>query len=703
MNLLKRKTQELHARLKITVFLFLILASLSVIAQANRLEDAPDSQRALSDALKNQPSILNILKLEQWADDYFTKAMDQGIINGAAFGMVQNGEVIILRGYGYQDLANRIAFDPYKSKVRLCSTTKSMNAVALLQQIERGQIESIDTPISRYLKRWKIPNDVANKITLRNLMTHSSGMAGHYSPQGTKIDIPVPLSAADVESFFTENFELPPNTISQYANLGVALQSVLLEDVTGQVFSDYIKENILQPLQMEDALIHHDLSIPENLVQPYGRFPNGELQAIPFYPKHPLTAASGGLIATPADMLKYISFLADTSSRKYVDILSNELKIKMQTRQYQNHSGDSGSGLHLFPQKYTGVDVGSTRIKVVSHGCGLPGTQSYMLMLPEFNLGFLFSVIRGSASPSFGDVLGSFFDVGRLAAKNDKESKDKEVKLPGYFTSFTDTFLGERIHPIVTPNNKRNDAIGEIARIVGTYWTERRSMGAITALFAAVRTTEVTYNQETEILSVGRREYTQIAAGVFDEIDGDRRVIFRKPASMDNIFMHTSPASSFRKVEGFQNPNIAFALLLTSLGIMFLGAFAVFTKPESSITHRAKILSVTNGLLVISIPFVLFAGYESMAAIGYIDWANGDTSRAVVLAAVLNAIMLVGILFIINTIKMLFERFESHRNHSNKNRTISTRALISCILMSVVIGLSFPAYFLFNIVGLRML
>ncbi|MEM1145182.1 MAG: serine hydrolase domain-containing protein [Pseudomonadota bacterium] len=248
--------------------------------------------------------------IEQWADDYFLPRIEAGLFNGASFGLIQNGEVRFLKGYGFEDQAAGIPLDPAKTLIRMCSISKTFTATALLQLRDRGLIASLDDPVNAYLKRYQLPPPLGPDVTIRQLMTHSSGMAGHFTPQGTTRDLEVPVSSEIVAEMFHENIERGPGTIGQYANLGVALESVPIEDVTGQPLADYVEDHIIASLTMGHTLLHHVTAFPDRLAQPYGIFPNGELQAVPFFPKHPLTAASGGIISTPEDMLRYAAMHA---------------------------------------------------------------------------------------------------------------------------------------------------------------------------------------------------------------------------------------------------------------------------------------------------------------------------------------------------------------------------------------------------------
>ncbi|MEM1019733.1 MAG: serine hydrolase domain-containing protein [Pseudomonadota bacterium] len=310
-------------------------------------------------------------KIETWADDYFGTALANKRINGASVGFIQDGSILFLKAYGWEDQKARIPLDPRQTGFRMCSTSKTVTATALMQLLERGQIASLDDPVNAYLTRYKLPPPYGDEVTFRQLMTHSAGMAGHGTPQGTKRELAVPVDAKTVKALFRENIVRKPGVIGAYANLGVALEGVAIEDVTGQSLAAYVDANIFKPLGMQSALFHHSLEKPPHLAQPYAVYPDGALQEVRFYPKHPLTGASGGLITTTEDMLKYVALHADEEAQAFSEILSSEGRKTMHARHFGRHPADLGIGLHFYRDIY-----GEERM--VSHSCGLPGTGSMM-------------------------------------------------------------------------------------------------------------------------------------------------------------------------------------------------------------------------------------------------------------------------------------------------------------------------------------
>ncbi|MEM6538662.1 MAG: serine hydrolase domain-containing protein, partial [Pseudomonadota bacterium] len=139
---------------------------------------------------------------EAWADEYFSTELAANRITGAVVGAIEGDDVVFLKGYGWQDLGRQIPLDPKRTMIRMCSISKTFTASAIMQLVEEGRIRSVDDPVNPYLKRYKLPPPYGDQVTIGQLMTHSSGMAGHFSPQGTMKDIPVPVDENEVALYF---------------------------------------------------------------------------------------------------------------------------------------------------------------------------------------------------------------------------------------------------------------------------------------------------------------------------------------------------------------------------------------------------------------------------------------------------------------------------------------------------------------------
>ena len=171
---------------------------------------------------------------------------------GLVVGLVNDGRLIWGKGYGYADLEHEtpITLD---TRFRIASITKTFTAVAILQLRDSGKLQ-LDDPVSTYLEWFSLRYDNAPPISIRQLLTHTSGL-----PR----DATIPHWTDNVFQSWDEVVAttqqrkpvIPPLQDFGYSNLGYTLLGGIIEVVTGQTWVDYIQKNILTPLNMNETVV----------------------------------------------------------------------------------------------------------------------------------------------------------------------------------------------------------------------------------------------------------------------------------------------------------------------------------------------------------------------------------------------------------------------------------------------------------------
>ncbi|MEM9398254.1 MAG: serine hydrolase domain-containing protein [Pseudomonadota bacterium] len=517
--------------------------------------------------------------LKSWADEVFGQAFAAKRFSGAAVGVVRDGETLLLQGYGWQDSIKQIPLDPQQTQLRMCSLSKSFTAVSALQLIERGQIPSLDSPVNDQLTRYQLPEPWGDQITLRHLMTHSSGMTGGGTPQGTSRDIPAPVSKREFAKLLKENLLRAPGQISLYANLGVAVEGALIEDVSGLPLAEYMRRNIFIPLGMNNTILHHTLATPKNLATPAAVFPNGEYQPVVFYPKHPAAAASGGIVATPEDMLRYAAFHADSTSDLHSDVLSSQSRALMRTAHFRADPLVDGVGLHLYPQRYGDLAM-------AKHGCGLPGFSSYMAVLPGLNLGVYITLMASQPLPTLSDLVGRLLGHGRMVESANAPRGELLRNTEEVWESFAKRFLPAQQMPELPASAEAPSQTLARSELLGSYWVERRPFSSLRKLFFAGSVREVSAQGSNGIRIDGedfRVAGDGVYANVSDELD---RVVFKRLD--DGRVYFTARSAAWRQVNGLENPNLWSLCLIASLLLLLSGFFARFWRGPKTVNAYAR-------------------------------------------------------------------------------------------------------------------
>lgn len=191
--------------------------------------------------------------------------VDRGEVAGIVTLVVRHGQVAHTNAVGFQDLENK---KPMKvdSIFQVMSMTKPVTAVAIMMLAEQGKL-AIGDPVENYLPEFKGQMMVESKsatelklrkpsrlITLRDLMTHTSGMTGPL-PAGaadlyTRMDRPL---AYAVTLFSQQPLDFEPGSKWQYSNSGIATLGRIIEVVSGQPYETFIANEIFRPLGMKDS------------------------------------------------------------------------------------------------------------------------------------------------------------------------------------------------------------------------------------------------------------------------------------------------------------------------------------------------------------------------------------------------------------------------------------------------------------------
>jgi len=148
------------------------------------------------------------------------------------------------------------------SLFQVASMSKWFTAIGVMRLVEQGRID-LDAPVSRYLKRWKLPPSPFdnNGVTVRRLLSHTAGLTDGLGyrgfPPGQKPQsLPASLvHAADAMPFADGHVHVgaAPGSGWQYSGGGYALLQLMIEDVTGQSFNDFMRAQVLAPFGMAQS------------------------------------------------------------------------------------------------------------------------------------------------------------------------------------------------------------------------------------------------------------------------------------------------------------------------------------------------------------------------------------------------------------------------------------------------------------------
>jgi CubicO group peptidase (beta-lactamase class C family) len=344
------------------------IGALVVAATAARPSASP--ARLLSDDGAVDPA-----GLAAFVDSVIGAEMRREGIPGAAFVFVQDGRVVYEKGYGLANVAELRPADPETTIWRIGSISKTFTALAVTQLADRGRVD-LRADVNRYLSRVHVPDTYPLPVTVRDLLTHTSGLdeirPGTQAPSADKV-----LPFAEFLRPRLARVRPPGETIS-YSTYGITLAGELVEEVSGMDFEDYLRANVWLPLGMRRTAIAVPPELSRDLATGYERAGDSlQVAAWEWYHTTPASSVNG----TAADMARYMIALLQHGRLGAARVLSDSMGGEMLARQASPHPLVPGVTLGLW-EDYVG------RLRVVEHGGNVAGFSSQMTLIPSENAGF---------------------------------------------------------------------------------------------------------------------------------------------------------------------------------------------------------------------------------------------------------------------------------------------------------------------------
>jgi CubicO group peptidase (beta-lactamase class C family) len=275
--------------------------------------------------------------------------------------VARDGKILLNQGYGFANLEWKIPASPTTS-YRLASITKQFTAASIMLLQERGKLK-IQDPIRNYLPEAPAAWD---KITIYNLLTHTSGIPNYTSfPDQASLD-PFPITSKQlVTRFLNKPLDFQPGERYNYSNSGYAVLGYLIERLSGQSYGDFVEQNIFKPLGMTHSNYGSNSAIIPERASGYVSGPTGLLNA-PFT-HFSMSYAAGGLCSTTEDLLLWEQALFNG---KFLSAAS----VQSMTTPFKN---DYGFGLIIRTE---------TGHKLIEHEGGVQGFNTQMTYYPEDKL-----------------------------------------------------------------------------------------------------------------------------------------------------------------------------------------------------------------------------------------------------------------------------------------------------------------------------
>jgi CubicO group peptidase (beta-lactamase class C family) len=292
---------------------------------------------------------------------------------GVSVGILLGGHAYA-SGFGVTNVDAPAPVD-HETLFQIGSTGKTFTATAIMRLVERGDLD-LDVPVRRYVKDLKLRDaDVARRVTLRHLLTHTGGWAGDlFADTGRGDD-----ALARVVREMRKVPQLTPlGSTFHYNNAGFYLAGHVLATVTGTSYERAIRDLVLDPLGMTRSFFFTEELISRRTA--IGHVANGRKQtAQPWWGLRSV-APAGGLVSDAVDQLRWASFhLGDGRASD-----GKRLLRKSTLREMQRPQAPAGALADAVGISWLLEDVGGVRL--VSHGGTTLGQLSSFVMVPSAGL-----------------------------------------------------------------------------------------------------------------------------------------------------------------------------------------------------------------------------------------------------------------------------------------------------------------------------
>jgi CubicO group peptidase (beta-lactamase class C family) len=344
---------------------------------------------------QSEPVVVDPVELESFADAFFSAQMEKLHIPGVSLIVVQNGEILLAKGYGYGNLEAESTVSAETTVMRIGSVSKSFVATAVMQLVEQGELD-LHTDVNHYLRGFQLEDTFPEPVTLAHLLTHTAGFED--PPYATTTD---PQQVQPLDEHLAENMPPrihPPGEDFVYSNYGYALAALVVQEVSDTPFDQYVKQNIFEPLGMTHSRYLLAPPLPENLATGYFYQDGRQVAQQVDYDED---YAGGSIVSTAEDMSHFMLAHLQNGCYQGTCILDDATMAEMHHRQAETpYKGQNAT--------YGFVEAIQDDQRMLGHSGAIRGFGSSLNLLPAHKLGYFFSFNEECFETSACDIVPAF-------------------------------------------------------------------------------------------------------------------------------------------------------------------------------------------------------------------------------------------------------------------------------------------------------
>jgi len=494
-----------------------------------------------------RPRLNDPVEFEAFVDGIMSVHMPVNKIAGAAVSVVLDGKIFFAKGYGWSDVEKRIPVSAETTLFRPGSVSKLFTWTAVFQLYEQGKLD-LDADVNTYLD-FEIPNTFPEKITLKNLMSHTPGFEDVVIGMAAK----KPERLKSLNEFLAGHLPervMPPGRYTAYSNYGTALAGYIVERVAGMPFETYIEENIFKPLEMTHSTFRQPL--PDNLS---GDMSGGYTYRNGRYLKENFElisgmAPAGALSASALDMAAFMIAHLNLGLLGESRILEEETARLMQSRLFSHHPDIEGNAHGFWEYNINGL-------RTIGHGGDTMLFHSLMGLVPSRRMGIFISYNSvggggGSRDQFFKAVMNRYFPGPAAESMDPPEDFKKRAR-----------------------------------RYTGIFTSNRRISTTFVKVMKLFQTMRVTADRDGALLTTGGggvRRWIEREPLVFQEYGGQDHLVFQEDdkGRISHVFLGRLPYFGYDKMKWHETPRFTLLVLV----FCCLSFLSVLTWPLGAFRRR---------------------------------------------------------------------------------------------------------------------
>lgn len=326
-------------------------------------------------------------------DAYVNRVMSQFEVPGIAVAVVQDGRVVLTKGYGVRKLGDPAPVDAH-TLFGIASNTKAFTATAIGMLVEEGKLRW-DAPVINYLPWFQMYDPfVTRELTVRDLLVHRSGLG-----LGAGDLLWWPPSTYDRKEIVRRLRYIKPatsfRTAYAYDNVLYSVAGEVIEAVSGQPWEDFVRSRILARVGMTESSVMHSAAVggggATNVATPHAPV-DGRIRPVAPFASDNVNPA-GGINASATDIAKWL--IVQLDSGKLADgtrLFSPRTTFELWSIVTPYRVGRLPPELAALQASFAGYGLGFEMRdyrgrKIVSHTGGLPGYVSRITLVPQQRLG----------------------------------------------------------------------------------------------------------------------------------------------------------------------------------------------------------------------------------------------------------------------------------------------------------------------------